>query len=112
MIYHITTSLEWNVAQQRGVYTTESLAVLGFIHCSHRDQVLPTVDIYFTGQDDLLILCIDPAQLTAPLREDEAPARHENFPHIYGALNLAAVVAALPLTLNGEGKFVLPENMP
>jgi glutathione S-transferase len=51
---------------------------------------------FFADAPPLLRLEIDPARLTAPLVLESAPGGHELFPHLYGPLNLEAVVAVKP----------------
>lgn len=46
---------------------------------------------YFAGRDDLVLLEIDPARLRAELKYEPAPDG-ELFPHVYGPLNIDAVV--------------------
>ncbi|MCY3574644.1 MAG: DUF952 domain-containing protein [Chloroflexi bacterium] len=116
MIYHIATRDDWAAAQATGSYRAASLDSEGFIHCSSKRQTLPVAQQFYRGQGDLLLLCIDESQLTAPLAW-EAPA-HPNpeiseftgsdseFPHIYGALNLDAVLAVKCLREGRDG-FVL-----
>ena len=102
-IYHITSSEAWAAAQRAGEYRAESLAREGFIHCSTREQVLRTARRFFAGQVSLILLEIDPARLRAPLRwEAGADAPEMKFPHIYGALNLDAVVKACPFSSEEE----------
>lgn len=113
MIYHITTRGEWVAAQCAGSYRAASLDSEGFIHCSTRRQVLAVANQFYRGRGDLLLLCIDESRLHAPLVW-EAPAHPEpdsgdfaagdsEFPHIYGALNLDAVVALESLRESGDG---------
>jgi len=42
-------------------------------------------------QPDLLLLHIDESKLTSPVKFELAPSINEEFPHIYGRLNLDAV---------------------
>ena len=108
MIYHLSSREEWAAAQADGEYRAESLDSEGFIHCSTREQVLAVADAFYGGRGELLLLCIEEARLTAPLLW-EAPAPPENapapgdFPHIYGALNLDAVVDARILREGSDG---------
>ena len=113
MIYHITTRGEWAAAQGAGSYRAASLGNEGFIHCSTRLQVLPVANHFYRGRGDLLLLCIDESRLQAPLVW-EAPAHPEpdigdiavgdsEFPHIYGALNLDAVVELADLREGKDG---------
>ncbi len=116
MIYHIASRRAWREAQQRGDYRVESLESDGFIHCSTGTQVLPVAEKYYPGQRGLLLLMIDPALLSSDLRW-EPPAEGapppgvpegELFPHIYGPINLNAIVKVLDLETNPDGKHSVP----
>ncbi|TCJ13557.1 DUF952 domain-containing protein [Flaviaesturariibacter flavus] len=91
-IYHVTTRAEWERAQQEGAYRAASLPVEGFIHASADErQVQGVLQRYFAGQKDLVKLTIDTRKLTHELKWELAPSVNEEFPHIYGPLNLDAV---------------------
>jgi uncharacterized protein (DUF952 family) len=92
MIYHVVTASNWQNALQRGFYEASSLAPEGFIHTSKAEQVAGVLERYYKDQNDLLLLHIDETKLTAPLKYELAPSVNEEFPHIYGPLNLDAVV--------------------
>lgn len=112
MIFHITTAGAWTAAQKEGTYHHESLETEGFIHCSQRDQLVETANLVFRGQTGLVILCIDRHKVGAPVQDDPAPARGDSFPHIYGRLNLDAVVAVVAFAPNAAGEFTLPPDLP
>ena len=101
LIYHIIPSSDWKSAQEKGEYRAASLETEGFIHCSTAKQAAPVANAFYAAQKELLLLVIDFEKLTSPLRWDppahptpeSAPASlHGKFPHIYGALNLNAVI--------------------
>lgn len=92
MIYHVVTAESWKAAVAKGFYEAPSLAVEGFIHTSLKEQVAGVLDRYYKGVDDLQLLHIDETKLTAELKYELAPSVNESFPHIYGRLNLDAVV--------------------
>lgn len=97
-IYHVTTGAEWEKAQQQGFYEAASLPLEGFIHASADErQVQGVLQRYFAGQAGLVKLTIDTARLTHELKWELAPSVNEEFPHIYGPLNLDAVVQVEPL---------------
>lgn len=110
MIYHIAAHADWKAAQAAGVYTVASLAQEGFIHCSTKVQVLGTAARFFAGRQDLVLLEIDPARLTAELRYEEGEPE-VLFPHIYGLLTLDAVIAAHTFAPGQDGAFRLPPDM-
>lgn len=94
MIYHITSNTDWQKSLQQGFYEHPSLAAEGFIHANKEEQVKSVLYRYYKNQPYLLLLHIDETKLTAALKYELAPSVNEEFPHIYGALNLDAVVAA------------------
>jgi uncharacterized protein (DUF952 family) len=92
MIYHVTTKQDWEKAQQEGYYEAGSLATEGFIHCSRQEQILGVLERYYKGQDDLLLLHLDETKLSAPMKYELAPSVNEEFPHVFGKIDLDAVV--------------------
>ena len=116
MIYHITFPEAWRVALQRGEYRAESLETEGFIHCSTRSQILPVAEKFFQGRGTLLLLMMDPARLASEMKW-ETPSgggpppgvpEGDMFPHVYGPINLDAVVNVFDLEANPDGKHILP----
>lgn len=91
-IYHVTTRQEWNVAKELGIYIAPSLKTEGFIHCSTLQQIRGVVERYYMGKKDLLKLVIDPQKLNSELKYELSPSVKEDFPHVYGPINLEAIV--------------------
>jgi uncharacterized protein (DUF952 family) len=111
-ILHATSRTSWSAAQKAGAYTADSLASEGFIHCSKADQILRVANLLFAGQHGLVILVIDPARLTSGLRWDPGvDLATELFPHVYGPINLDAVVRVLDFEPSADGKFHLPVSL-
>jgi hypothetical protein len=92
MIYHITTQLAWGEAQKIGKYEAESLQKEGFIHMSHEHQIEGVLSRYFQGKTALVKLSVDDTKLTSEIKNELSPSLQETFPHVYGAINLDAVV--------------------
>lgn len=92
MIYHVVSQTDWQKAVQQGFYEAPSLALEGFIHSSKAEQVAGVLERYYQGQTELLLLHIDEDLLTSPLKYELAPSVNEAFPHIYGPLNMEAVI--------------------
>ncbi|MDP4261539.1 MAG: DUF952 domain-containing protein [Bacteroidota bacterium] len=97
IIYHVTMRSDWDRALQQGFYEAPSLANEGFIHCSQDHQVAGVLERYFEGQTNLVKLVIDTDQLTAHFVFDWSPSMADTFPHIYGPVNLNAVIKVIPL---------------
>ncbi len=92
MIYHVTTKQDWAVAQNNGFYNHPSLEKEGFIHNCSMEQLQGVLDRYYKDVNNLLLLHIDEAKLSSPLKYELAPSVNEMFPHIFGTINLDAVV--------------------
>ncbi|SRR5579883_3197059 len=107
LIFHITPRSDWQAAQQAGIYRADSLDTEGFIHCSTAAQVVGTANAFFRSQSGLVLLGIAVDRLQASLRYDAVDDRQ--FPHLYGALNLDAVVQVFDFEPNADGTFTLPK---
>lgn len=94
MIYHVLHKHDWQKALELGYYEAASLATEGFIHASKAHQVTGVLDRYFKGRDDLVLLHIDEHKLTSPFTYEFSPSVNEEFPHIFGPMNLDAVLKA------------------
>ena len=92
LIYHVTTEREWEEAKRNGFYIAPSLETEGFIHCSEASQVKGVLERYYSGKTELVKLVIDPQMLTSELKYELAPSVNQNFPHVYGPINLEAVI--------------------
>ena len=91
-IYHITTKSAWQAAKEKGHYEDPSLYTEGFIHLSEATQVAGVLERYYSDQTGLVKLVVDTDRLPHPLRYELAASVGEEFPHLYGVLNLDAVV--------------------
>ena len=92
IIYHITTAPEWEAAHTNGLYASASLKEEGFIHCSQAEQIPGVLDRYFKGKTNLVKLSIDTEKLSSRLIYEWSPSVADTFPHIYGPININAVV--------------------
>ena len=82
----------------------------GLIHFSAAHQLEATLAKYFAGQEDLVLLAVDPERL-GPTLTWEPSRGGALFPHLYAPLDLAAVLWAEPLTLAEDGSHILPEGV-
>lgn len=90
-IYHIAEVAAWEAQRPAGSYSPASFESDGFIHCSIAKQVEGTVRRFFADRSDLLLLTIDIETLVSPLRWEEGEPG-ELYPHLYGPLNVDAVI--------------------
>lgn len=104
MIYHIAIEADWNRRTER-FYAPSDWRTEGFVHCSTGDQLVRVANHHFRARRDLVLLTID-TELLEPLVvwEDTSDAG-EDFPHIYGPIDTAAIVEAAPFPAGDDGRF-------
>ena len=105
IILHITTLDTWEQAVASEQYTSPSLETEGFIHCSLSDQVAAVANTRYTGRHDLILLWIDEDRVRPDVRYE---GDTEKFPHIYGPLNVDAVLKVAAYPPQADGHFTTP----
>jgi len=108
-IYHIAATADWERAVREGQYTMSTrgltLAEQGFIHASTAAQVALVANAFYQGEPDLLLLVVDPGLVAPEIRYEHVPGQARPYPHIYGPLNVTAVVEARPFGPGPDGRF-------
>ncbi len=89
--FHIVSEQNWEAARLAGEYRAATLDTEGFMHCSYARQLVATAHRYYPEPGGYLVLTIAPDRVTSEIKFELASIG-ELFPHIYGPLNLAAVV--------------------
>jgi uncharacterized protein (DUF952 family) len=79
----------------------------GFIHLSSADQLEGTLAKHFAGQEDLVLIAVDPMRLGERLRW-ELSRGGALFPHLYGPLDFGALIWDETLELGADGRHRLP----
>jgi uncharacterized protein (DUF952 family) len=110
-IFRLLATDAWRAAQATGQFDGGPHDVRdGFIHFSSAEQVAETAARHYAGQADLVLLWVNAEALGAALRWE--PSRGGAlFPHLYGALSVAAVTRVEPLSLGPDGKHVFPDAL-
>jgi uncharacterized protein (DUF952 family) len=114
VILHFCSEADWRTAVAEGSYSADTLATEGFIHCSPADLVHLPANALARGRTDLVLLEIDESRLPEPPRyEPGDPADSDSplFPHIYGPIPVAAVIATHPFRPSPDGRFSLPDSL-
>lgn len=111
IIYKIVPAVLWQAAEQTGTFTGAPIDLAdGYIHFSTAAQARRTAELYFAGQNDLLLVAVDGGALSEKLVYE--PSRGGDiFPHLYGELSLADVLWVKPLPLGSDGMHAFPEEM-
>ena len=112
LIYHCCPAKAWRAAGASGDYA--GLADDrrdGFIHFSTYAQVRTSTAKHRTGQTGLILLVVS-AEKLGPALQWEPSRGGQLFPHLYGALPMAAVIQAIDLPLGADGLHIFPDGYP
>ena len=95
-IYKVCPAAEWHAAVAAGVFRGSAVDLRdGFIHFSTSAQLDETLRRHFAGQENLVLVEVDPADLGAfaagspgggPYLRWEPSRGGDLFPHLYGEL--------------------------
>jgi uncharacterized protein (DUF952 family) len=104
IVYHAATADDW-ATRTETFYQPAGYAAEGFVHCSTAEQLTGPLHALFLGRKDLILLTIESSALTSDVIYEDLYDAGEDFPHIYGPVDLEAVVASEPIPCDEQGRF-------
>jgi uncharacterized protein (DUF952 family) len=107
---HIAKLEQWEQTESIRVYKSDTLNSDGFIHCSTPQQVVKVANAVYHGQRRLVLLVIKPSKVQSEIRFEKSEGE-ELYPHIYGPLNVDAVIKVHSFEPNQDGNFKLPAEL-
>ncbi len=102
---HLTPAEVWSRQEHGGLYLPDAYDQDGFIHLTIGATNLMDVANLFYANDprDYLVLTLDKMNITSPIRFDDDSGR---YPHVYGPLDVDAVVAVDTMRRDAGGTFL------
>jgi uncharacterized protein (DUF952 family) len=110
-ILHLVPEPVWRSLPPAGTWAPPSLAAEGFVHCTGDDELMLQVAnrFYADQREPVVVLSLAVERLRADVRweppahpDGSSPGEGLRFPHVYGPLDLDAVVAVRRLTRAGD----------
>ncbi len=100
-------------AVQSGEFQPESLATEGFVHCTQLHQSVEVANIFYAIFPNVVLARIERARLRSKVLDEEAAderfqGRGDTYPHIYGPLNMDAVIDVQDMERDEAGQFLMP----
>ncbi len=106
VIFHVCKKQDWEVAKTTGFYSgVADYNNDNFIHFSEREEVFQSVEKYFSGCSDLILLKVR-TELLGPALRWERSRGGKLFPHLYSSLPLEAVIEVQNINLDSNGKHI------
>jgi len=97
LIFHVAQAEDVDNAAESGRYQCDSLSSEGFIHCCKPEQLQGVIERYYSSVKGLLLMHIDGDALHSDLVFENTVGGDELFPHVYGEINMDAVVQIAPV---------------
>ena len=111
IVFHMAPRACWEAQSPCQPYAGDTLATEGFIHCTAEPARLLQVanSFYRQAPGAWVILLVDTSRVTSTVRWELADGHL--FPHVYGPIELAAVVQVLDFPRSAAGAYQLPPSL-
>ena len=103
LIYVLVTVADYEAAVAAGYHRPDDVDTSGFIHACPAEQLTRVANKYYADKRDVRLLYVDPRRVKAEIRWE--PATGGLYPHIYGPLNLDAVVRIRRVQAGSDGRI-------
>lgn len=115
IILHAALKEEWENLTYEDAYEPrrfESLKKDGFIHCAKIENIVDVANNNLAGvKEQMVLLCIDTDNLNSEVKWEKRGSKGIKFPHVYGPINLGAVVDVINFTKDKNGMFFYPDEI-
>ncbi len=103
--FHLTPAEAWTASRPDEAYVPVSLETEGFVHCTDGvDAMVAAANRHYADDPrDFVVLTVDLDALDVPWRYDD---RASPYPHIYGPIPRAAILASSRIERDADGRFV------
>ncbi len=101
-IYHAASNEDW-AARTETHYEPAAFADEGFVHLSSAAQMIGTLHKHYPGRTDLTVLTVNTGAVEAELVWEDLYGTGMEFPHLYGPINLSAIIATTPSACDADG---------
>ncbi len=86
-VYKVLTLQEWEGASKTGLVITDLDQKDGFIHLSSASQLNVTLALYFSQEEQVVLLQIKESEIAQDLTYEISEKRGGKFAHLYGELS-------------------------
>ena len=111
MILHCLKKETYEEIQNDKYYGKRNIELEGFIHCSPVEYMWRVAPNFKEVPHELVLLCIDESRLESEVRWEDGDHCGRNYPHIYGLLNLDAVIQVLPYLKDDNGIWIKNDEL-
>lgn len=96
IIFNMTLT-NWDKEKSLEFIGHELIKKDNFLHCSTKEQFPLIIERLINSDNDYIVLYINTDKLKSPLKWEYSNKYQQDFPHIYGLINIDAVEDTIPL---------------
>lgn len=111
IIIHCLRQTTWERYKSKDYYGIEYIEAEGFIHCSEINTFANVAPNFIEVTDGMLILCIDTGKVQPEIKWENGDNSGTSYPHIYGLLNMDAIVEVLPYLKDSIGNWIVNDEL-
>ncbi|NGP76397.1 DUF952 domain-containing protein [Balneolaceae bacterium YR4-1] len=105
LIFHVVKKEDWKTQKKDSRYHPETIDTEGFIHCSTGRNIEEVTNRLYSGEDDILLIIINTTLVDPEIRYENCGNSDIKYPHIYGPLNMDAVIDKIELASEDDGSY-------
>lgn len=94
---------DWKSSIKSGVFSPPGLKEEGVIRCITDDRLEMYANEQFKGDEQILLIVIDPLRIQAPLKEEKIDGI--KYPLICGSISIDCVIDKIPLSKSKDGQY-------
>ncbi|MBO6524363.1 MAG: DUF952 domain-containing protein [Balneolaceae bacterium] len=103
LLFTLITKPEWKIYSSSGSFEPNSLAEKGYIQCYSGSQVEYAANNFFSEDDELFLIVIDPLRVQVPIKNEKTD--DEIYPNLYGAFSIDAIIDRILVKRGKKGSF-------
>jgi len=107
IILHCLLESTWNTYKNKDLYGENYMNTDGFIHCSDIYTFHGVAPNFKNITEPMVLLCIDTEKVNPTVKWEDLYNEGTEYPHIYGMLNLDAVIDVLPFLRDENNDLLL-----
>lgn len=106
VILHCIEKKKWEEVKHFDSFGKEQIELEGFIHCSPVEYFWRVAADFRSIEEELVLLCIETEKVNAIIKWEDGDNCGRAYPHVYGEINMNAVIDVLEYRKDNEGNYI------
>lgn len=103
LLFTLIRKEDWKAFSESGIFEPDSLEEQGYIQCFLGSQIQEAANSFFSKENDLLLIVIDPLRLQVPIKHEKEG--DQTYPNVYGSFSIDAIIDRIVLRKGKKGDF-------